>query len=232
MTTPDGSPADAPRVPGSPSQARAPARADGAAAALAALAGDLGDRIRFLVELDRLKLVLRRTLLSDESRRENTAEHSWHVALLALVLADQADEPVDALHVARLMLVHDIVEIDAGDTFVYDTAGRETQAAREEAAADRLFGLLPDPHGPELRRDWDEFEAGTTPEARFARAIDRLQPLLLNHASRGAAWRDHGITADRVRRVNSTIGESSTALWDVAQRVIDDAVARGWLAEP
>jgi putative hydrolase of HD superfamily len=210
VTPPDGSPADT----------------------LAVLAGDLGDRVRFLVELDRLKLVLRRTKLGDESRRENSAEHSWHVALLALVLADTADEPVDAMHVARLMLVHDIVEIDAGDTFVYDTAGRESQAAREAAAADRLFGLLPDPYGPELRAWWDEFEAGATPEARFARAIDRFQPLLLNHASRGAAWRDHGITADRVRAVNSAIGDGSAALWAVAQQVIDDAVARGWLAEP
>ncbi len=176
-------------------------------ATLAALAGDsqLADRIRFVVELDRLKQVLRRTVVTDGTRRENTAEHSWHVAMMALVLADTADEPVDPMRVARLLLVHDIVEIDAGDTFVYDTDGQKTKAARERAAAERLFGLLPDGQGDELRACWFEFEDGTTAEARFARALDRLQPLLLNHASAGQAWREHGITADQVRAVNAAI---------------------------
>jgi 5'-deoxynucleotidase YfbR-like HD superfamily hydrolase len=200
---------------------------------LAALAGDpqLGDRIHFVVELDRLKQVLRRTVVTDGTRRENTAEHSWHVATMALVLADAADEPVDPMRVARLLLVHDIVEIDAGDTFVYDTQGQETKAAREHAAADRLFGLLPDGQGDELRACWLEFEHGTTAEARFARALDRLQPLLLNHASAGQAWREHGITADQVRAVNAAIEDGSPALWKLAQCLIDDAVTRGWLPE-
>ena len=202
-------------------------------ATLAALAADaqLGDRIRFVVELDRLKQVLRRTVVTDGTRRENTAEHSWHVATMALVLADTADEPVDPMRVARLLLVHDIVEIDAGDTFVYDTDGQETKAARERAAAERLFGLLPDDQGDELRAWWVEFEDGTTAEARFARALDRLQPLLLNHASAGKAWREHGITADQVRAVNAAIEDGSPALWKLAQRLIDDAVTRGWLPE-
>jgi putative hydrolase of HD superfamily len=202
-------------------------------ASLAALAGDspLADRIRFVVELDQLKQVLRRTVVTDGTRRENTAEHSWHVAMMALVLADTADEPVDPMRVARLLLVHDIVEIDAGDTFVYDTDGQNTKAARERAAAERLFGLLPDGQGDDLRACWFEFEDGTTTEARFARALDRLQPLLLNHASAGQAWREHGITADQVRAVNAAIEDGSPALWKLAQRLIDDAVTRGWLPE-
>ncbi|HEX3669499.1 MAG TPA: HD domain-containing protein [Acidimicrobiia bacterium] len=200
---------------------------------LAALAGDsqLADRIRFVVELDRLKQVLRRTVVTDGTRRENTAEHSWHVAMMALVLADTAGEPVDPMRVARMLLVHDVVEIDAGDTFVYDTDGQKTKAARERAAAERLFGLLPDGQGDELRACWFEFEDGTTAEARFARALDRLQPLLLNHASAGQAWREHGITADQVRAVNAAIEDGSPALWKLAQRLIDDAVTRGWLPE-
>ncbi len=202
-------------------------------AALGALVGEpqLGDRVRFVVELDRLKQVLRHTVVTDGTRRENSAEHSWHLAMMALVLADTADEPVDPLQVARLVLVHDIVEIDAGDTFVYDTDGRETKAAREHAAADRLFGLLPDGEGDELRACWLEFEHGTSAAARFARSLDRLQPLLLNYASAGQAWREHGITAEQVRAVNATIGDGSPELWSLGQRLIDDAVARGWLPQ-
>jgi putative hydrolase of HD superfamily len=203
---------------------------------LAALAPapELAARVHFGVELDRLKLVLRRTRLSVEPatsgrRRENSAEHSWHLAVMALVLADTAAEPVDPVAVARMLLVHDIVEIDAGDTFVYDTAARQRQAERERRAADRLFGLLPEPYASELRHAWEEFEVGASPDARFARALDRLQPLLLNHASEGAAWREHGITAAQVREVNAAIADGSPALWELAQRVIDDAVERGWL---
>jgi putative hydrolase of HD superfamily len=198
---------------------------------LAALAGEaqLADRVRFVVELDRLKQVLRRTVVTDGRRRENTAEHSWHVAMMALVLADAADEPVDPMRVAKLLLVHDIVEIDAGDTFVYDVAGQESQAARERAAAERLFGLLPDDQGDELQGCWLEFEHGTTADARFARALDRLQPLLLNHASAGRRGES---TASPLTRslLNSTIGDGSAALWS-SQHVIDDAVTRGWLPE-
>ncbi len=200
---------------------------------MAALVGDaqLGDRVRFVVELDRLKQVLRRTVVTDGSRRENSAEHSWHLAMMALVLADTAGRPVDPLRVARLLLVHDIVEIDAGDTFVYDTDGQKTKAAREQAAAKRLFGLLPNGQGGELRAYWLEFEHGTSAEACFARALDRLQPLLLNYASAGQAWREHGATAEQVRAVNATVGDGSPELWDLAQRLIDDAVTRGWLPQ-
>jgi putative hydrolase of HD superfamily len=200
-------------------------------AALAALPGErrLGDRVRFVVELDRLKQVLRRTVVTDGTRRENSAEHSWHLAMMALVLADAADEPVDPLRVAQLLLIHDIVEIDAGDTFVYDAEGRAAKADREHVAAERIFGLLPDGQAEELRGHWEEFEHGGSTEARFARALDRLQPLLLNYASAGQAWREHGIEANQVRTVNAVIGEGSPELWALAQRIIDDAVARGWL---
>jgi putative hydrolase of HD superfamily len=201
-------------------------------AALAALLGppQLADRVRFVFELDRLKQVLRRTVVTDGSRRENSAEHSWHLAMMALVLADAADEPVDPLRVAKLVLVHDIVEIDAGDTFVYDTDGYATKAERERAAAERIFGLLPSGQAQELRAHWAEFEHGTSADARFARALDLL-PLIHNPAAAGQGGRAHDITADRVREVNSTIGESSQELWALAQRVIDDAVARGWLPQ-
>lgn len=192
----------------------------------------LARQLAFIAELDKLKAVLRQTWLLDGSRRETDAEHSWHIAMMALVLAEHADEPVDAGHVVRMLLVHDIVEIDAGDTFIYDDAGHADKEAREQAAAARLFGMLPRQQGAELRALWDEFEAGETPEARFAAAVDRLQPLLHNYLTEGKAWRQHGVTADRVRTVNARIGEGSAALWEQARRLIDDAVAKGYLAPP
>jgi putative hydrolase of HD superfamily len=198
---------------------------------IAALAGDptLAARLRFVLELDALKQVIRRNYLADGSRREDTAEHSWHLAMLGLVLADQASEPVDAGRVAKMLLVHDIVEIDAGDVSVYDEAGREGQAERELAAADRIFGLLPPAQCDELRGAWDEFEHGTSSEARFARSVDRLAALLLNSASGGKAWREDGITADRVRARNIVIDDGAPELWSFAQRLIADAVERGML---
>ena len=137
-------------------------------------------QLRFIVEIDRLKNVLRRTLLTDASRRENSAEHSWHIALMAPLLAEHACEPVNVERVMRMLLVHDIVEIDAGDTFAYDANGNADKAERERRAADRLYGLLPDDQARELRAAWEEFEAAESAEARFAHALDRLQPLLQN----------------------------------------------------
>jgi putative hydrolase of HD superfamily len=148
---------------------------------------------------------------------------------MAMVLAEHAAQPVALLRVLQLLLVHDVVEIDAGDTFVYDDAGREEKAARESIAAARIFGLLPDEQGEHFRALWDEYEANETAAARFARSLDRLQPLLLNHASGGETWREHGITADRVRAVNRHIEDGSPALWEAAQALIADAVARGFL---
>ncbi|HNR89457.1 MAG TPA: HD domain-containing protein [Spirochaetota bacterium] len=188
-------------------------------------------QIAFIVEIDKLKQVLRRNYLADGSRRENDAEHSWFFATAALVLREHAKEAIDIARVVSMALIHDIVEIDAGDTFIYDTAARADQHEREERAAARLFGLLPDDQARDLRALWDEFEAGKTPEARYARAIDRLSAVLLNHASGGKAWREHGVPASRLREVNGAIADGSPAIWEHVRGIIDDAVARGIVAD-
>ncbi len=191
----------------------------------------LARQMAFVAEIDKLKHILRQTWLLDGSRRENDAEHSWHIATMALVLAEHAEQPVDLGKVIRMMLVHDLVEIDAGDTFIYDEAGHADKEAREQAAAERLFGMLPADQAAEMRAWWDEFEARETPEARFAAAIDRLQPLMHNYLTEGKAWRAHGVTADKVVAMNrDRIAAVSPALWRVARGMIDEAVAKGWLA--
>ena len=192
-------------------------------------AGRLADQLGFVLEVDRLKSVIRRGYVADGSRRENTAEHSWTLALMAIVLAEHAGEPVDVARVVRMVVIHDLVEVDAGDTYVYDEAGRASKDAREEAAADRLYGLLPPDQGAELRALWDEFEHGTGPNARFARSVDRFAGFLLNHASGGLAWRENDVTADRVRGVNSSIDAGSPGLWAEVQRRLADAIDRGWI---
>lgn len=190
----------------------------------------LGQQLAFLLEADRLKGVLRQTSITGGTRRENSAEHSWHLALFALVLAEHADDEVDLPRVVTMLLLHDLVEIDAGDTFVYDQAARAAKEAEEQAAAERLFGLLPPEQGPGLRALWEEFEAKESPDARFAAAVDRLQPLLLNLSNGGEPWGSHGITGDRVRAVNSQIGRGSSTLWERAQALLDQAEADGVLA--
>lgn len=189
----------------------------------------LGQQITFLLELDRLKTIIRRSLIIEGSRYENTAEHSWHLAMLAMVLADRAGPDVDVLRAIKLVLVHDIVEIDAGDVYIYDEEARVDKEANEQSAADRLFGLLPADQAAELRALWDEYEARDTPTGRFAYAIDRLQPLLLNAASGGRAWVENGINESQVRRVNGPIQEGSEELWQLAQAIIDEGVASGVL---
>lgn len=195
------------------------------------MAGErLNQQLDFLLEIDKLKHVLRRTLLP-MGRRENSAEHSWHLAMAVLLLAEYADENVDPGRVVLLTLVHDIVEVDAGDVFVYDEAAQAHKAAREQQAAERLFGLLPAEQGAWLRGLWEEFEAGQTPEARFAQAVDRFQPVLLNYAGRGEMWRQYGITSGRVLARNAPIGSGSKKLWEYTQTLIRDAVEKGYLAE-
>lgn len=191
----------------------------------------LARQIGFIVEIDRLKHILRQTLVMDGSRRENDAEHSWHIAVMVMVLAEYAATDVSVARVLRMLLIHDLVEIDAGDTFVYDAAGLRDQAERERRAADRIFGLLPSDQGAELRALWDEFEERRTPDALFARAIDVMQPLLHNYHTQGGTWRQHGVTPDRVRARKSAIAAASPRLWDYARHVIEDAVRRGYLAE-
>lgn len=189
-------------------------------------------QIGFLVELDKAKAVFRQSYLTDGSRYENDAEHMWHLAICVLVLGEYASPSVDIVRVLKMVLLHDVVEIDAGDTYIYDEVARATQAAREARAADRLYGLLPADQGAELREIWEEFEARTTPESHFAAAVDRLQPVLLNLATQGRAWLEHGMTADRVCSVNAKIGVGAPGLWDYVRRLLDDAVARGWLLPP
>lgn len=192
----------------------------------------LDRQLRFLVEIDRLKSVLRRTLLTDGSRRENSAEHSWHIALMAVLLAEHAPDGTDLDRAVRMLLVHDLVEIDAGDTFAYDASGNDTRAAREQAAADRIFGLLPPDQAAELRALWDEFEAGLTPEARFAVAIDRLQPLMQNVMAGGGTWRAHGVTRQQVLERMRPIGQASDRLWRYAEWAVSDIWVRGRLRDP
>ncbi|GAB2697058.1 HD domain-containing protein [Paenibacillus thermoaerophilus] len=190
----------------------------------------LTKQLRFIIEADRLKSVLRQTLVSDASRRENDAEHSWHLALMAMLLSEHAAEPgLDLGKVMRMLLVHDLVEIDAGDTFAYDEAGHTDKAEREQRAANRLFGLLPDDQRDEFHSLWREFEERATPEAKFAASLDRLQPMLLNYTTRGHAWRKHGVTSDRVEKRNRHIEEGAPALWSFAERLIGEAVERGFL---
>ena len=183
--------------------------------------------MRFLIEVDRLKQVLRRTSIVGNERLENSAEHSWHVTLMALVLSEHAAASgLDQLKVLKMLIVHDLVEIDAGDTFVYDQVGLKDQEEREERAAERIFGLLPADTGAELRAVWDEFEARQSPEAKFARGLDRLQPMVLNYTNGGGPWQEHGISADQVRDINGCIEDGAPELWRYAEELIEDAVRR------
>lgn len=192
----------------------------------------LEQQIAFIVEIDRLKTIVRQNYLADGSRRENTAEHSWHVTLMAVILSEHAAEPVDRARVLELLLVHDLVEIDAGDTFAYDSAGEQTKAAREQAAAERIFGLLPAAQAAYLRAAWDEYEASETPESRFALSLDRLMPMIHNSLTEGRAWQANGVAADKVRHRAESITRGAPALGELAARLIESSVAAGFLADP
>ena len=191
----------------------------------------MSQQLAFAVELDKLKGVLRQSLLTDASRRENSAEHSWHLATLAMVLTEYAADPVDVTRVMKMLLVHDIVEIDAGDTFAYDTVNVATQHERELRAADRLFGLLPDEQARELRSLWDEFEHRTTPESKYANALDRLQPLLQNFYSGGQSWKKHSITREQVLARMEAVRIGMPQVWPTVQKLIDEAVKAGMVKD-
>lgn len=184
-------------------------------------------QLAFLLEIDRLKHILRRTSLVGGERRENSAEHSWHLAVMAMVLADYANEPVDLLHTVKMLLVHDIVEIDAGDTFAYDVQANLDKEAREQAAADRIFGLLPADQRDELCALWEEFDAQQTPEARFATALDRMSPALQNYQNDGGTWHATGVDRTAVYRRLSPIDAGSHTLWNYVDFMLQDAVQRG-----
>ncbi len=189
----------------------------------------LSRQIAFLVEADKLKSILRRTSLMDSSRRENSAEHSWHLLLLAVVLREHVAEEVDLLRVLEMIAVHDLVEIDAGDTFAYDAVQQATQAQRERTAADRIFGLLPADQSRHFLALWEEFEAQETAEARLAIAVDRLQPLLQNAGSGGGTWREHDLTRDAVLNRMTPIESALPAVWPLVIEVVDRFCASGVL---
>lgn len=186
-------------------------------------------QIEFLTEIDKLKSVYRQSFLLNQSRNENDAEHSWHLAMIAMILREHANEEVDITHVIKLVLIHDIIEIDAGDTFAYDEKGYVDKEEREKAAADRIFSILPLDQAKEIRTLWDEFEERMTPEAKFAHSVDRLQPLIHNYYTEGATWRKHQVTSDKVIKRCRVIEDGSETLWKFALDLINSAVEKGYL---
>ena len=193
----------------------------------------IDERIRaqltFIAEADKLKTVLRASPLAAADRRENDAEHSWHLALMVLLLAEYADEPVDVGHAMKLVIVHDLIEIYAGDSPVFDPDAVRDQVAREQAAADRLFTLLPADQAGWVRGLWDEFEAGATPEARFAKAMDRLEPMLLNWLNEGGTWGMPGATESKIRARDAGVVSASTRLGAVTDVLVAEGLRRGWI---
>ncbi|EMB9226170.1 HD domain-containing protein [Vibrio alginolyticus] len=190
----------------------------------------LEKQLALVIELDKLKSILRRTRVkSAEGRLENSGEHSWHVALMAILMEEHANAPVDICRVMKMLLIHDIVEIDAGDTFVYDTAASQEQAEKEIRAAERLFGMLPSDQEQELLALWHEFEAAQTDDAKYAKALDRLIPMLLNYHNNGQSWKEHGVSREQALTINKRIEFGSVTLWDKAKELIEEATEKGWL---
>lgn len=187
----------------------------------------LQQQIDFILEMDKIKNIVRQTYLADGGRKENDAEHSWHLALMCFTLAEYANEPVDVLKTMKMVLLHDVVEIDAGDTYAYDTAGNETKRERELAAAQRLFPILPDDLAEEYRELWDEFENERTPEAKFAHVLDNFQPALLTHSEGGKAWREHGVKKSQIMKRNERTCEGSEEIWEYLKKIIDENVQSG-----
>ena len=188
-------------------------------------------QLEFILEIDKEKNIFRQTHLSGGGRAENDAEHAWHMAIMAWLLKDYANEPVDPARAMMMCLIHDIVEIDAGDTYAYDPEGLKTQQAREDAAKERIFSLLPDDQRDELITLFDEFEQWSSPEARFAHSLDNLQPLLLNNSNDGADWKAHGVTAKQVRGRQSKTRIGSETLCDVTDDIIREQIRKGNLPE-
>lgn len=190
----------------------------------------LQKQIEFIVEIDKLKKVCRQTMLTDKSRQENDAEHSWHLAVMAMLLAEHAEvKDLDLLKVIKMVLIHDLVEIDAGDTFCYDVKGNLDKALREKKAADRIFNILPEDQAKELRQLWEEFDEMKTPESQFAAALDRLQPLIHNDRTDGGTWKKFNISKAQVLERNGHIKNGSETLWQYAQNIIKRAEENGWL---
>lgn len=190
----------------------------------------LEDQMRFALEIDKEKNILRQTHIT-EGRRENDAEHAWHMAIMIYLLKEYANEEIDLAKAMMMALIHDIVEIDAGDTFAYDAAGLTTQQEREEKAADRIYGLLPEDQKKELRALFEEFEEGVTPEAKFAHVMDNLQPMMLNDSHGGADWKKRGITKAQIYKRNRNTGAGSEVLWQYIQEMVERNIARGSIAD-
>ena len=190
---------------------------------------DLLKQIAFIKEIDKVKYIQRKTKLFNSDRNENDAEHSWHLALMAIVLAQHSDEPIDVLKVVKMVLIHDIVEIDAGDVFIYDTLRNHSNTDEERLAANRIFGLLPQKQAAEMIAVWEEFEAGETSEAKFAKSMDRLEPLLQNTSNNGGTWKEFDVNYEKVYEKKSVIKNGSTTLWNYAEGLINESVKNGIL---
>ncbi|SCP96022.1 HD domain-containing protein [Anaerobium acetethylicum] len=187
----------------------------------------LKNQMEFILEVDKLKKITRQSYITDGSRKENDTEHSWHLALMCLLLSEYSNEDIDVLKVMSMVLIHDIVEIDAGDTYAYDDAGNETKRERELKAAERIFGILPEDQRCSMMDLWEEFETGETREAKFAAVLDRVQPILLNHTTGGRAWREHEVREEQILKRNERTSEGSEKLWEFCRGMISENVARG-----
>ena len=184
-------------------------------------------QVDFILEIDQEKNILRQTHLSRGGRRENDAEHAWHMAVMAWLLKEYANEPIDAARTMLMVLVHDLVEVYAGDTYAYDEAAKETQAERELQAADRLFGMLPEDQGKALRAVWEEFDAYETPESRFAHTLDNFQLLILNDSNNGGDWKAHEVRRSQVEKRNAKTGTGSEEIWAYMKELLDKHEAAG-----
>lgn len=189
----------------------------------------LEKQINFILELDKMKNLYRQTYVLHEDRKENDAEHSWHIAIMAILLSEYANSEIDTAKVIKMLLLHDVIEIDAGDTYCYDAVGNSTKAEREEKAARRIFGLLPEDQCTEFYELWREFEDSVTKGARFAAVLDRLQPLMLNYTKGGISWQEHGIHKEQVLKRNENYFGEADELAELIRSVIDDAEKKGWL---
>lgn len=179
---------------------------------------ELDKIFRFIREIDREKFIERQTYLTGGTRKENDAEHAWHMAVMAVLLSGYANEAIDVLKTVTMLLIHDLVEIDAGDTYAYDEEGKKTKAQRERKCADRLYSILPDEQGKYLRGLWEEFEENETPEAKFAHTMDHIQPLMLNDATGGKSWEEHGVRLEQIMERNRHTAEGSEILWEYARK--------------
>ncbi len=190
---------------------------------------NLSKQIDFIKEIDKIKYIQRKTKLFNSDRHENDAEHSWHLAMMALVLAEHSDEPIDILKVLKMVLIHDIVEIDAGDTFIYDTQKNHTNTEQELIAAKRIFGLLPQKQAEEFFEIWKEFEDGITDEAKFAKSMDRFEPLLQNASNNGGTWTEFNVDYQKVYDKKKAIKDGSSAIWNYAENLLNESVEKGVL---